>query len=96
MKCFGCGFNFKFMQQANQVKLLNEKCNKCASKIIEVEYPKDITPFPDRMCKYTGCLVCDPVLRSNIINPADKQKKLPGGFGDDLKEETKGENKQAK
>lgn len=76
-KCFGCGFNFRSLTNATNVKFLPEKCNKCASRIIEADYSKDLTPFPEKLTKYTGCLVCDPVLRS-LISPPKKKGEEEG------------------
>ena len=47
-KCHGCGFKFNCLTQATKLTLFDERCNKCASRIVEAEYAKEITPFPDR------------------------------------------------
>ena len=67
LKCNICNFRIGILQGAGQVRTLPEKCEECDSYKITAQY-KDNSPFPGGILSRSGCILCDSVLKSTIVN----------------------------
>jgi DNA-directed RNA polymerase subunit RPC12/RpoP len=67
IKCDSCGFNVPCLTGAGLVRVEKETCPDCESRMIFAQY-KDKSPFPGNALTRTGCLLCDTVMRSTIVN----------------------------
>ena len=84
LKCDSCHFRVSILQGAARV-LREEgpeaKCPECDSFMISATYkPGDRTPFPGTSREHTGCILCDSMLRSTIVNffvKKQQHKKAP-------------------
>ena len=79
MKCDGCGFRIRFLQDAEKVSREEDQpCDQCGCVQLKVTYSAAKSPFPGGRTMYTGCLLCDTNLSSTIVNLALKEKKEAG------------------
>jgi len=64
-----------------------EKCEECQSQKIQAMY-KGESPFPNKELTRTGCILCDPVLKSTIVNFFFKsqRQKTPQELEEEAKE----------
>ena len=72
LKCDTCHFRVGLLEGAARV-LREEgpeaKCPECDSFMVTATYkPGDRTPFPGGLRNHTGCLLCDTVMRSTLVN----------------------------
>ena len=67
LKCNVCNFRVAILQGAGQVRTVPEKCEECDSFMLKAQY-KDASPFPGEAKSRTGCILCDSVLKSTIVN----------------------------
>ena len=55
------------LQGAGHVTTVADKCDECQSQMVNAMYKND-SPFPAGKLTHTGCILCDPVLKSTIVN----------------------------
>ena len=72
-----------------------EKCQECDSFLLDAMY-KDNSPFPGGVRSRTGCILCDSVMKSTLVNFFFKQQRMK--TPQELEEEAKAkeERKRAK
>lgn len=77
LKCDTCHFRVGMLEGAARV--IKEdgpegKCPECDSWMITATYKQgDRTPFPGNMREHTGCILCDTLMRSTIVNTIAKK-----------------------
>jgi hypothetical protein len=74
LSCDSCHFRISILTGAGLVTRGHEKCEECASYKLNVQY-KDNSPFPGGAKSRTACILCDPVMKSTIVNFFFKTQK---------------------
>ena len=80
LKCDSCNFRVSILEGAARV-LIEEgdegRCGECDSRILSATYkPSDTkTPFPGNARAHTGCILCDTIMRSTVVNFFVNRKK---------------------
>lgn len=70
-----CNFRVGCLQGAGHVvPKADDKCDECQSLKVHAMY-KDNSPFPAGELSRTGCILCDPVLKSTIVNQFFKSQR---------------------
>ena len=69
-----CNFRVGCLQGAGHVITNQDKCEECQSFKVNAMY-KDNSPFPAGQLSRTGCILCDPVLKSTIVNQFFKNQR---------------------
>ena len=62
-----CNFRISILQGAGHVITKPDKCEECNSFKINAMY-KENAPFPGGQLSHTGCILCDPIMKSTIVN----------------------------
>mmetsp|Transcript_3535 Transcript_3535/g.4062 ORF Transcript_3535/g.4062 Transcript_3535/m.4062 type:complete len:279 (+) Transcript_3535:1218-2054(+) len=62
-----CNFRIGILQGAGHVTTVADKCEECQTVKLNAMYKTD-SPFPAGTLTRTGCILCDPVLKSTIVN----------------------------
>ena len=70
-----CNFRIGFLPGAGHVTTHRDKCDECQSVKIEAMY-KSNSPFPAGQLSRTGCILCDPVLKSTIVNQFFRNQRV--------------------
>lgn len=73
LKCDTCHFRVSILEGAARVLIEDGpegKCNECDSRMLSATYkPTDTkTPFPGNKREHTGCILCDTIMRSTVVN----------------------------
>ena len=63
------------LPDSERAELESEKCNKCSTTFLTAYYDPKNSPFPGSSYSYTGCFICDPILRDLIVTKAYRDKK---------------------
>lgn len=90
LKCDTCHFRVGMLEGA--ARILREegpegKCPECDSFMLTATYkPGDRNPFPGTLREHTGCIVCDSVLRSTIVNFFARKQQQPKKALEDMTE----------
>jgi hypothetical protein len=83
LKCDTCHFRVSILEGAARVLIEDGpegKCAECDSRILSATYkPSDErTPFPGNKREHSGCILCDTIMRSTVVNFwLAKKKKAP-------------------
>ena len=85
-----CNFRISILQGAGHVTTVADKCEECQSFKLNAMYKSD-SPFPGGTLTRTGCILCDPVLKSTIVNFFFKsqKQKTPQELEEEAKEREK-------
>ena len=67
IKCDNCNFRVALLQEAGMIYQEKEKCAECQSFKVQAQY-KDNSPFPGNAKTHIGCVLCDPIIRSTVVN----------------------------
>ena len=62
-----CNFRVGCLVGAGHVVPKTDKCEECNTLKVHAIYKND-SPFPGDQMSRTGCILCDPVLKSTIVN----------------------------
>jgi len=91
LKCDTCHFRVGVLEGA--ARILKEEgpeshCPECDSFMVTATYkPGDKTPFPGGLRNHTGCLLCDTIMRSTLVNYFAKRQ--PKKTYEEMNEEEK-------
>lgn len=93
LKCDSCNFRVTCLEGAARVIFeegTDGKCPECDSRIINATYkPGDKTPFPGNKSDHSGCILCDTIMRSTVVNFFIAKKKAQKAEEDMTEEERK-------
>ena len=74
--CNQCNKIIRFSTSIHEIQVLKKRCEECGSSLVKIDFNKKDTPLESGQTEYSGCLLCDELLRGMLEVRSGRNKHV--------------------
>lgn len=74
--CNKCNMIIRFTANIHDIHVMKKRCEECGSSLLKIQFNKNETPLKDGATEYSGCIMCDELLKGMLEIRSGRNKHV--------------------